>query len=796
MAMEKTKKAIKKKNTPKVFTLIREGEKIKIHNVLPLLPLKDMVIFPYMIYPLLVGRQISVYALQEAMVLERQVFLCTQKDAGTEDPKPSDLYRVGVAARILQLMKLPNGAIKILVEGLVRAKAKKITNKDGFYKAELQFIQYPNMKSNLENEALIRNIITQFHDYVRFNRRLPEEIIGSLGGFDDPQRLADTISAHIIHRPDIKQRILESKDLKSQLLELSMLLSSEIEILKLERKIDGSVKDNLTKSQREFYLQQQLKVIKEELGESEERVEDIELEKRLKKAKLSKEAREKAVSELSKLKKMHPFSAEAAVVRNYLDWIVNLPWKIMTKDRNDIRKVKKILDNDHYGLEKAKRRIFEHLAVIRLAKKVKGPILCFVGPPGVGKTSLGKSIASALDRKFVRMSLGGVRDEAEIRGHRRTYIGSIPGRIIQSIRKAGSSNPVFLLDEIDKLSHDFHGDPAAALLEALDPEQNYTFVDHFLEVEFDLSNILFITTANTLMGIPPALIDRMEIIRLPGYLEFEKLHIAKGYLIPKLKPEHGLENIELAISDKALLHIIRNYTREAGVRELERKIKAIMRRIAEKVVLNDSKDKFTITVNGIEKYLGVPDYLEPDDYSKPRIGVAVGLAWTEFGGETLAVEVAVMRGEEKLLLTGKLGKVMQESAQAALSYVRENAERFGVPPNFYSKSELHIHIPEGAVDKDGPSAGITIATAIISALGKRPIRPNLAMTGEITLRGDVLPIGGLKEKVLAAKRSGITDIIIPAKNRKDLKEMSSELKKDVNFIPVNDYFEVYKNAFE
>ena len=793
---------IKKRTTAKnktesepEFILNRDGEKIAIRRILPILPLKDMVIFPYMIYPLLIGRQVSINALQEAMVLDRQVLLCTQKQPGLEEPKAADLNRVGVIARVLQLMKLPNGAIKILVEGLVRGRAKRIVEKNGYYKAEVEFIQYPQIKSSLENEALLRNIITQFHDYVRLNRRLPEEILTSLGSIDEPRRLADTISAHIIHRPDIKQRILETRDLKSQLLELSMLLSSEIEILKLEQKIDGSVKDNLSKSQKEYYLQQQLKAIKDELGESEDSVEDRELEKKLKKAKLTKETREKANSELAKLKKMHPFSAEAAVVRNYLDWIAHLPWKIETKDRSDIKKVKRVLDDDHYGLEKAKKRVFEHLAVIRLAKKVKGPILCFVGAPGVGKTSLGRSIATALNRKFVRMSLGGVRDEAEIRGHRRTYIGSIPGRIIQSMRKAHYCNPVFLLDEIDKLSHDFHGDPAAALLEVLDPEQNHTFVDHFLEVEYDLSNILFITTANTLMGIPPALVDRMEIIRLPGYLEFEKVHIAKGYLIPKLQPEHGLDRIKIVFSEKAILHIIRNYTREAGVRELERKLKAVFRRIAEEVVLDSKKRSFRITVRDVERHLGVPDYLEPEDYSKPRVGVAIGLAWTQFGGEILPIEVAVMKGKEKLSLTGKLGKVMQESAQAALSYIRENTRMFKIRPGFFSTSELHLHIPEGAVDKDGPSAGIAIATALISALSSRPIKPNLAMTGEITLRGDVLPVGGLNEKILAAKRSRVKDIIIPAKNHKDLKELAPELKKGINFITVNNYSEVYKKAF-
>ncbi|MBD3170578.1 MAG: endopeptidase La [candidate division Zixibacteria bacterium] len=797
MPVNARRKSSRKKQTEETeFILNRDGEEITIKNVLPVLPLKDMVIFPYMIYPLLIGRQISINALQEAMVLDRQVLLCTQKKANVEDPKVSDFNRLGVVARILQLMKLPNGAIKILVEGLVRGKAKRINNQDGYFKANVQYLIHSDMQANLETEALLRNIITQFHDYVRLNRRLPEEILSSLGSIEEPQRLADTISAHIIHRPDVMQRILEAKDLKSQLLELSMLLSSEIEILKLEQKIDGSVKDNLSKSQREYYLQQQLKVIKEELGEEDENVEDQELERKIAKAKLDKETREKANTELTKLKKMHPYSAEAAVVRNYLDWIANLPWKITTKDRANAQKVKDILDNDHYGLEKAKRRIFEHLAVIKLAKKVKGPILCLVGPPGVGKTSLGRSIANALNRKFVRMSLGGVRDEAEIRGHRRTYIGSIPGRIIQSLRKAGSSNPVFLLDEIDKLSRDFHGDPAAALLEVLDPEQNHTFVDHFLEVEYDLSDILFITTANTLAGIPPALIDRMEIIRLPGYLEFEKVNIARGYLIPKLQPEHGLKSRKIVFSEKSLIHIIRNYTREAGVRELERKLKTIYRRIAEEIVLNTNKKKtFRITIKEIEKYLGVPDYLDPDDFSQPRVGVAVGLAWTQYGGEVLPVEVAVMKGKSKLSMTGKLGKVMQESAQAALSYIRENAKEFKIRPTFFNTSELHVHIPEGAVDKDGPSAGIALATAIISALTLKPIRPCLAMTGEITLRGDVLPIGGLNEKALAAKNAKITDVIIPAKNKKDLKELPDKLKKGMNFIPVSSYREVYDIAF-
>jgi ATP-dependent Lon protease len=771
-------------------------EKIEVPEKLPVLPLKDVVIFPYMVYPLLIGRPRSIEALQEAMLSGKLLFLCAQKKSETEEPKPDDLFKVGVVSRILQMMKLPNGTIKVLVEGLCRGKVDKYLKTSGFYLAKIDFFALETFENKIELEAQSRNLHSLFSEYVKLNRRIPDEILYGLENISDHQRLADIISAHILQRIETKQTLLEGESLKKQIEKLTSLLSAEIEVLKIEQKIDGTVRSSLSRSQREYYLQQQLKAIKEELGQGEESlVETEELEKKINSQILPLEAKEKAKEELKKLKKMHPYSAESTVVRNYLDWIVSLPWGKYTKDNSDFEKVRKILNQDHYGLEKPKKRILEHLAVLKLVEKVKGPILCLVGPPGVGKTSLGKSIARALGRNFIRMSLGGIRDEAEIRGHRRTYIGSLPGRIVQSMKKAKSMNPVFLLDEVDKIGMDYRGDPAAALLEVLDPEQNNTFTDNYIEVEFDLSKVLFITTANTLHGIPLPLQDRMEIIRLPGYLEHEKMEIAKNYLLPKLLKEHGLEKTKIEFKPKALLKIIRNYTHEAGVREMERQMAAVLRKIAEIFVENKKKRKFEIDEKEIEKFLGAPTYLEKEVEKEKKIGTALGLAWTEFGGEVLPVEVAVMKGTGKLTLTGKLGTVMQESAQAALSYIRENATRYKLALDFFKNIEIHVHVPEGAVPKDGPSAGVTMVCAILSALNKKPCRNDIAMTGEITLRGNILPIGGLNEKVLAAKREGIKTIILPEKNKKDLEELPKELKLGMNFKLAKKVEEVLASVF-
>lgn len=771
-------------------------EEIEVGSVLPIIPLRDVVIFPHMVYPLLVGRPFTIAALQEAMVLDKQIFLCAQKTPDVDLPTQNDLYQIGVVSRVLQLMKLPNGTMKVLVEGLVRAKIDTFNKTKGFFTTHVEFVP-PVIDLDRETEALSRTVRELFSEYVHLNRRIPDEVLLSFSGIEDYQRLADTVTAHILLKMHTKQLILELDSVKKQFKELSRILRSEIEILRIEQKIDGTVRDALSKDQKEFYLQKQLKAIKEELGQSEDLSNEVEdLYEKLEKLDAPEEVVAKADEELKKLSKMHPYSAESAVVRGYVEWLLALPWRVLTQDRSSFREVKSILDGDHYGLDKAKKRILEHLAVLRVAGKVRGPILCFVGPPGVGKTSVGKSIARALNRKFVRMSLGGVRDEAEIRGHRRTYIGSLPGRIIHSIKKAGSANPVFLLDEVDKIGIDFRGDPASALLEVLDPEQNSTFSDNYLELDFDLSRVLFITTANSLSGIPPALIDRMEIIRLPGYLEHEKLAIAKMYLLPKLKKEMGLGGVTIEIDDNAIYEIIRNYTREAGVREVERKLASVLRRVAQHIAEGSKKKKFSIGVRKINEYLGAPPYIMTDVKMKPEPGYAVGLAWTEFGGEVLPIEVTLMKGAGKLNLTGKLGEVMRESASAGLSYVRSHAERFGLEPDFYDKMEIHIHVPEGAVPKDGPSAGITMLISLLSALTKTSVRKNLALTGEITLSGDVIAIGGLNEKLLAAKRSGVTDVILPLKNKKDIPELPKKLLEGLNLHLVKKVDEAIEVAFE
>ncbi len=751
-------------------------ETINLKTALPIIPLRDVVVFPHMIFPLLIGRNFTINALQEAMSDDKQILLLSQKEASVDKPNPDDLYEVGVVARVLQVMKMPNGTFKVLVEGLMRAKVEKITRKNNYFYAKTKIVVADEESQDRETEALCRAVSEQFSEYIRLNRRVPDEVLVTLASINEYQQKSDTIAAHILQKIDTKQTILEEFDIKSQFAILSDILNEEIEILKIEQEIDGTVRESMTQSQREFYLQQQLKVIKDELGQHDEPTAEVDdLYAKIESYDYPVEVKNKAEEEIKKLSKMHPYSAEAGVVRSYLDWLLSIPWNKPTKDRLDFKDVKAILDADHFGLEKPKSRIIEHLAIIRLAGKVKGPILCLVGPPGVGKTSVGRSIANAMNRKFVRMSLGGVHDESEIRGHRRTYIGALPGRIIQSLKKAGSSNPVFLLDEIDKIGKDFRGDPASALLEVLDPEQNSTFADNYLEVEYDLSDTLFITTANSISSIPAPLRDRMEIITLSGYLDFEKLAIAKNFLLPKLLKELGLTKIAITFDDDALLDIIRSYTRESGVRELERQIGGVLRKIVVEVASGKKTKKVTITKSKITKALGAAKYVDSNIKLTPTIGYAVGLAWTVVGGETLPVEVVPLYGKSKLTLTGQLGDVMQESAVAALSFIRKNRELFGLSKDFYDNLELHVHIPEGAVPKDGPSAGVTLITALLSSLVSIPIRTDVAMTGEITLTGDVLPIGGLNEKLLAAKRNGITEIILPYKNKKDVKELPSEL---------------------
>jgi ATP-dependent Lon protease len=770
-------------------------EKLDVKASLPVLPLRDIVIIPHMIYPLLVGRQFTIAALQEAMIQDKQLFLCAQKEPSVENPRKDDLHQVGVAARILQVMKLPNGTLKVLVEGLIRARIKTYKKTGTFFTARVQIIP-PDLSADKETEALSRMVQELFTQYVRLNRRIPEEVLLSLSSIEGYQRQADTITAHILLKMETKQEILRLDTVKLQLKRLSEILRSEIEILQLEQKIDGSIRESLSKDQKEFYLKQQLKAIKEELGQADETSGEIEdLRQKLEKLTAPPEVKDKAEEEIKKLAKMHPYSAESAVTRSYIDWILSLPWGITTEDRRNFKEVKAILDGDHYGLDKPKKRILEHLAVLKVAGKVKGPILCLVGPPGVGKTSVGRSIARAMNRKFVRMSLGGIHDEAEIRGHRRTYIGSLPGRILQLLKRAGSANPVFLLDEVDKIGRDFRGDPAAALLEVLDPEQNSTFSDNYLELEFDLSGVLFITTANSVNGIPPALLDRMEIIRLPGYLEFEKLHIFRDFLLPKVKHEMGLEDILIDFTDEAVFEIVRFYTRESGVRELERQLNSIMRNVAQKLAEGGRKKKFRFTDKSVGKYLGAPKFISANIKTHPEPGYAVGLAWTESGGEALPIEVSLMKGQSKLTITGKIGEVMRESASAGLSYIRSHAEKFGLDPAFFDEMEIHVHVPEGSVPKDGPSAGVTILLAVLSALAKKSVRPNLALTGEVTLTGDILAIGGLNEKLLAAKRTGIKDIVIPARNKKDIPELPKELVEGLNLIPIRKVDEAIKIAF-
>jgi len=761
---------------------------------LPLLPLRDIIVFPHMVVPLFVGRQRSIKALEEAVANNKLIFLTTQKDAKVNEPVAEDMYQVGTVGNVVQLLRLPDGTVKVLVEGKKRGRIVRYVGQADCFWVEVDEIEEVCDRLT-EVEALTRSINSTFENYVRLNKKIPPEMIMSAAAIDDPARLADTIIAHLGIKLEDKQTLLETVDPAERLEKVLGHMRSEIEILEVERRIRNRVKKQMEKTQKEYYLNEQMRAIQKELGEKDEFKNEIqELEEKIRQKKLSSEARDKIEKELKKLKMMSPMSAEATVVRNYIDWLLSLPWHEYTEDKLDIQEAEKVLEEDHYGLEKVKERILEYLAVQSLVGQLKGPILCFVGPPGVGKTSLGKSIARATGRKFVRVSLGGVRDEAEIRGHRRTYIGAMPGKIIQGMKKAGSGNPVFLLDEVDKMSTDFRGDPSAALMEVLDPEQNTAFNDHYIDVDYDLSKILFICTANMLERIPRPLQDRMEIIRLPGYTEWEKLHIAKKYLLKKQREANGLTERNIECPDSVLSAIVHSYTRESGVRSLEREIGTLCRKVAIEVVKKDRSARVRLTTKSLAKYLGPARYRISKAELEDKIGVVTGLAWTDVGGELLATEVTVLPGKGKLTVTGKIGGVMQESAHAAMSYVRSRAEELNLDKDFYQKIEVHIHIPEGATPKDGPSAGVTMATALVSALTKIPVRHDIAMTGEITLRGRVLPIGGLKEKILAAHRGGIKRVLVPLENKKDLQDIPAVVRKAVQIETVEHMDEVLRGA--
>lgn len=781
-----------------MFKLTRKDHPVDLQGdekyYYPLLPLRDVVVFPNVVVPLFVGRENSIRALEYAMSHQKQIFLSAQKDAKADDPAPADIYSFGTLGIVLQLLKLPDGTVKTLIEGKERGKIDNFLDKQDFFMVE---VSKPSSRYeiNTETNALMRSIKSSFEEYAKLNNKIGQEIVSTVISMDDPVRLGDTIAGHLVLRVQDKQELLEIGDINTRLQKLFEKLTGEIDILRLEQRLRTRVKKQMEKTQKDYYLNEQMRAIQKEMGSKDDfKAELNELEKKIKRKRLSKESHSRVMQEFKKLKMMSPMSAEAAVVRNYIDWILTLPWYEKTKSKLDIDEAETILNEDHYGLEKPKERILEYLAVQHLAKKIKGPILCLVGPPGVGKTSLAKSVARATGRNFVRLSLGGVRDEAEIRGHRRTYIGALPGKIIQFLKKAKSNNPVFCLDEVDKMSTDFRGDPSAALLEVLDPEQNFAFNDHYLDLDYDLSDVFFITTANNLHNIPLPLQDRMEIIRLPGYTELEKLNIAKQFLIKKQIKQNGLKPENLSFSDNAILTIIRNYTREAGVRNLEREISSVCRKVAREVVKRGEDANIVVKAQSIHKYLGVPKYRYGQTEEKDTIGVATGLAWTEVGGELLQTEASIMPGKGNQLLTGKLGEVMQESAQAAISYVRARARQLRLPDNFYEKIDIHIHVPEGAIPKDGPSAGITLATAIVSALTRRPANRAIAMTGEITLRGRVLPIGGLKEKILAAHRGGITKVLIPFENKKDIEEIPKKILKKVEIVLVEHMDEVLREA--
>jgi ATP-dependent Lon protease len=761
---------------------------------MPLLPLRDVVVFPHMVIPLFVGRPKSIKALETAMEAGKSIVLVAQKSAAKDEPAPDDLYDVGSIANILQMLKLPDGTVKVLVEGSQRARIHSVEDVKTHFTVQVTPIA-SDPATDSETEAMRRTMIQQFDQYVKLNKKIPPEILTSLAGIDEAGRLADTIAAHLPLKLEQKQEVLEMISVKQRLDHLLKVVDGELDILQVEKRIRGRVKRQMEKSQREYYLNEQVKAIQKELGETEEGADIDEIEKRIKLARMPKEARKKADAELKKLKLMSPMSAEATVVRNYIDALIALPWRKKSKISADLSIAEKVLDEDHYGLEKVKERIVEYLAVQQRVDKMKAPILCLVGAPGVGKTSLGQSIARSTNRKFIRMSLGGVRDEAEIRGHRRTYIGSMPGKILQNMAKVGVRNPLFLLDEVDKMGMDFRGDPASALLEVLDPEQNHTFVDHYIEVEYDLSDVMFVATANTL-NIPAALLDRMEVIRLSGYTEDEKVHIAEHHLLRKTMENNGLKAEELVVAESALRDIVRYYTREAGVRSLDREISKICRKVVKELVSGAKERKITVSSRNLEKYLGVHRYSFGIAEKKSQIGQVNGLAWTEVGGELLSIEAATMVGKGKMTTTGKLGEVMQESVQAAMSVVRSRSARLGIHPDFYQKNDIHIHLPEGATPKDGPSAGIGICTAMVSVLTGIPVRADVAMTGEITLRGEVLPIGGLKEKLLAAHRGGIKTVLIPEENVKDLKEIPDNVKNKLDIHPVKWIDQVLELALE
>jgi len=761
----------------------------------PVLPLRDVVVYPHMVIPLFVGREKSIVALDKAMNAGKRILLIAQQKADLDDPTPDDLYEVGTLATILQLLKLPDGTVKVLVEGGERAQVDQLLVGDHF-SASITVLTEEELQDEREIDVLVRSIIAQFEQYVKLNKKVPPEILTSLSGIDEAGRLADTVAAHMALKLDEKQKILEIRDVKVRLEKILTIIEGEIDVLQIEKKVRGRVKQQMEKSQREYYLNEQMKAIQKELGEMEDAPNELaDLEAKIEKAGMTKEAKEKATGELNKLKMMSPMSAEATVVRNYVDWLLKAPWKKRGKVIRDLTRAETVLEEDHYGLEKVKERILEYLAVQQRVKRLKGPILCLVGPPGVGKTSLGQSIARATNRKFVRMSLGGVRDEAEIRGHRRTYIGSMPGKIIQNLAKTTVRNPLFLLDEVDKMAMDFRGDPSSALLEVLDPEQNSTFNDHYLEVDFDLSDVMFVCTANTL-NIPPPLLDRMEVIRIPGYTEDEKLNIAERYLVPKQLKENGLKEVEVKLTRTALTDIIQHYTRESGVRNLEREISKICRKVVKSLLMKPRDTTVKVTPKNMEKYLGVRRFRYGKAEESDQVGQVTGLAWTEVGGELLTIEAAVVPGKGKLSHTGQLGDVMTESIQAAMTVVRSRAEVLGIDQDFHQKLDVHVHVPEGATPKDGPSAGVGMCTALVSALTDIPVKADVAMTGEITLRGEVLPIGGLKEKLLAAHRGGISTVLIPDENEKDLVEIPKNIKDKLNIVPVKWIDQVMEHAMQ
>ncbi len=776
---------------PKIFNKDESGE---AKPVLPLLPLRDIVVFPHMVAPLFVGRTRSVNALAEAMNQDKSVFLATQKHADVDSPAAKDINPVGTVGTVLQLLRLPDGTVKALVEGKARGRIHRFIQNENFFQVELDLLEEPKYPE-AEAVALSRGVVEGFQQYAKINKNISKDLVNKVAAIEDPSKLADMVTPHFSFKIEDKQKLLELVDPNKRLSALLELIRMEIEIYQMDQRIKGRVKEQMEKTQKNYYLNEQMRAIKKEMGADEDEANEIqELEKRIKKKRMSKEAFAKVNQELKKFKMMTPMSAEATVVRNYIDWIVSLPWYDKSKVIDDLEKAEQILNEDHYGLEKPKERILEYLAVQSLKKKIRGPILCLVGPPGVGKTSVAKSVARATGRKFVRLSLGGVRDEAEIRGHRRTYIGAMPGKILQSLRKVGVNNPVFCLDEVDKMSMDFRGDPSAALLEVLDPEQNYSFNDHYLDMDYDLSDIMFITTANTLPEIPLPLQDRMEVIRLPGYTEYEKAKIADQFLVPKQVEANGLENREIRFSENAILEVVRHYTKEAGVRNLEREIASICRKLAREAIKNPDQKTFQVSTKSVQKYLGPARFRHNRAEESDQIGLATGLAWTHVGGELLSIETLIIPGKGNLTITGKLGDVMQESAQAAVSYVRSRTEYLNIPNDFYKENDIHIHVPEGAIPKDGPSAGIAMCTSLVSALTKRPISKEVAMTGEITLRGRVLPIGGLKEKILAAHRGGIKKVLIPQENTKDLRDIPATIAKQVEIEPVEHMDQVLSHA--